>query len=156
MKRADKMQYTRMGKRGGDVDSSFPSYKRDVMDKMQYTRMGKRADDMEDGMDKRGDGMDKMQYTRMGKREDDNTDEMKDSGMKMFLTGNDDDVDEVEDKMMKWGLLAKRENNANKMRFTRMVKRDKMQYTRMGKRNPGADKDLSGRTSAVKIFQEPP
>jgi len=143
MKRADKMQYTRMGKRGGDVDSSFPSYKRDVMDKMQYTRMGKRADDMEDGMDKRGDGMDKMQYTRMGKLEDDNTDEMKDSGMKMFLTGNDDDVDEVEDKMMKWGLLAKRENNANKMRFTRMVKRDKMQYTRMGKRNPGADKDLS-------------
>ena len=156
MKRADKMQYTRMGKRGGDVDSSFPSYKRDVMDKMQYTRMGKRADDMEDGMDKRGDGMDKMQYTRMGKLEDDNTDEMKDSGMKMFLTGNDDDVGEVEDKMMKWGLLAKRENNANKMRFTRMVKRDKMQYTRMGKRNPGADKDLSGRTSAVKIFQEPP
>ena len=50
-KRADKMQYTRMGKRGGDVDSSFPSYKRDVMDKMQYTRMGKRAGDMEDGME---------------------------------------------------------------------------------------------------------
>merc|ERR1719264_1399906 len=110
-------------------------------DKMQYTRMGKRGGDMEDGMDKRGDGMDKMQYTRMGKLEDDNTDEMKESGMKMFLTGNDDDVDEVEDKMMKWGLLAKRENNANKMRFTRMVKRDKMQYTRMGKRNPGADKE---------------
>merc|ERR1719464_2645897 len=105
----------------------------------------------------------------MGKREDDNTDEMKDSGMKMFLTGNDDDVDEVEDKMMKWGLLGKRENNANKMQFTRMGKREgmdkmqytrmgkrangKLQYTRMGKRNPEADEQLLGRTSAGFIPQ---
>ena len=106
VKRADKMQYTRMGKRGNAVvDSSFPSYKRDVMDKIQYTRMGKRADD----------GMDKMQYTRMGKREDDNSDEMNDLEKRMFLTENDDDMDEAEEKMMKWGLLSKRENNSNKI-----------------------------------------
>merc|ERR1719237_509292 len=102
VKRADKMQYTRMGKRGNDVDSSFPSYKRDVMDKMQYTRMGKRADDdVEEEMDKRGEGMDNMQYTRMGKRKEDNSDEMKDSGMRMFLRENVDDMDEAEEKMMK-------------------------------------------------------
>ena len=40
MKKADKMQYTRMGKRAADkreVD------KREGLEKMQYTRMGKRS-----------------------------------------------------------------------------------------------------------------
>ena len=164
LKKEDEMQYIRMLKRDDDVqDLSLPSYKREGMDKMQYTRMGKRADDdVQEGMDKR-DGMDKMQYTRMGKREDD-LNQMRESEMRMAGTG-----DKMEEKIMKWGLLGKRENNLNKVQFTRMGKRDgmdkmqytrmgkrengKLQYTRMGKRNTGADEDLLGKTSAVKIFQ---
>ena len=109
-------------------------------DKMQYTRMGKRA------LDKR-EGLEKMQYTRMGKRSGDFVDET-------------DDLDDLEQEVMNWGLMGKRGDLVDKLRFTRMGKRgatkqftsrmgkrstnEKLKYTRMGKRDTGAGEDFSG------------
>ena len=109
-------------------------------DKMQYTRMGKRA------VDKR-EGLEKMQYTRMGKRSGDFVDET-------------DDLDDLEQEVMNWGLMGKRGDVVDKLRFTRMGKRgatkqftsrmgkrstnEKLKYTRMGKRDTGPGEDFSG------------
>ena len=130
-------------------------------DKMQYTRMGKRMDDdVEEGMTKR-DGMDKMQYTRMGKREDDsdqmrilldnngaNMEEVEEKIMRWGLLGKR----ESNSNKMQFTRMGKRDG-MDKMQYTRMGKRakGKLQYTRMGKRNPEADEQLLGKTSAVKI-----
>ena len=123
-------------------------------DKMQYTRMGKRAVDKREvdkrGVDKR-EGLEKMQYTRMGKRSGD------------FVDETDDDLDDLEDlkqKVMNWGLMGKRGDVVDKLRFTRMGKRgatkqftsrmgkrttnEKLKYTRMGKRDTGPGEDFSG------------
>ena len=110
-------------------------------DKMQYTRMGKRA------VDKR-EGLEKMQYTRMGKRSGDLVDE------------TDDDLEDLKQEVMNWGLIGKRADVVDKLRFTRMGKREatkqftsrmgkrstneKLKYTRMGKRDTGAGEDFSG------------
>ena len=110
-------------------------------DKMQYTRMGKRA------LDKR-EGLEKMQYTRMGKR----------SGY--LVDETDDDLEDLEQEVMNWGLMGKRGDVADKLRFTRMGKRgatkqftsrmgkrstnEKLKYTRMGKRDTGSGEDFSG------------
>ena len=110
-------------------------------DKMQYTRMGKRA------LDKR-EGLEKMQYTRMGKR----------SGY--LVDETDDDLENLKQEMMNWGLIGKRGDVVDKLRFTRMGKRgatkqftsrmgkrstnEKLKYTRMGKRDTGAGEDFSG------------
>ena len=110
-------------------------------DKMQYTRMGKRA------VDKR-EGLEKMQYTRMGKRSGD------------FVDETDDDLEDLEQEVMNWGLMGKRGDVVDKLRFTRMGKRgatkqftsrmgkrstnEKLKYTRMGKRDTGAGEDFSG------------
>ena len=110
-------------------------------DKMQYTRMGKRA------VDKR-EGLEKMQYTRMGKRSGD------------FVDETDDDLEDLEQEVMNWGLMGKRGDVVDKLRFTRMGKRgatkqftsrmgkrstnEKLKYTRMGKRDTGSGEDFSG------------
>ena len=110
-------------------------------DKMQYTRMGKRA------VDKR-EGLEKMQYTRMGKRSSD------------FVDEADDDLEDLEQEVMNWGLMGKRGDVVDKLRFTRMGKRgatkqftsrmgkrstnEKLKYTRMGKRDTGSGEDFSG------------
>ena len=110
-------------------------------DKMQYTRMGKRA------LDKR-EGLEKMQYTRMGKRSGD------------FVDKTDDDLEDLEQEVMNWGLMGKRGDVVDKLRFTRMGKRgatkqftsrmgkrstnEKLKYTRMGKRDTGPGEDFSG------------
>ena len=111
-------------------------------DKMQYTRMGKRA------VDKR-EGLEKMQYTRMGKRNGD------------FVDETDDDLENLKQEMMNWGLIGKRGDVVDKLRFTRMGKRgatkqftsrmgkrstnEKLKYTRMGKRDTaGTGEDFSG------------
>ena len=110
-------------------------------DKMQYTRMGKRA------LDKR-EGLEKMQYTRMGKR----------SGY--LVDETDDDLENLKQEVMNWGLIGKRGDVVDKLRFTRMGKRgatkqftsrmgkrstnEKLKYTRMGKRDTGAGEDFSG------------
>jgi len=115
-------------------------------DKMQYTRMGKRALNKRE-VDKR-EGLEKMQYTRMGKR----------SGV--FVDETDDDLEELEQEVMNWGLMGKRGDVVDKLRFTRMGKRgatkqftsrmgkrstnEKLKYTRMGKRDTGAGEDFSG------------
>ena len=110
-------------------------------DKMQYTRMGKRS------VDKR-EGLEKMQYTRMGKRSGD------------FVDETDDDLEDLEQEVMNWGLMGKRGDVVDKLRFTRMGKRgatkqftsrmgkrstnEKLKYTRMGKRDTGSGEDFSG------------
>ena len=115
-------------------------------DKMQYTRMGKRALDKR-AVDKR-EGLEKMQYTRMGKRSGD------------FVDETDDDLEDLEQEVMNWGLMGKRGDVVDKLRFTRMGKRgatkqftsrmgkrstnEKLKYTRMGKRDTGAGEDFSG------------
>ena len=119
-------------------------------DKMQYTRMGKRAADKR-AVDKREvdkrEGLEKMQYTRMGKRSGDFVDET-------------DDLDDLEQEVMNWGLMGKRGDVVDKLRFTRMGKRgatkqftsrmgkrstnEKLKYTRMGKRDTGTTEDFSG------------
>ena len=131
-------------------------------DKMQYTRMGKRMDDddVEEGIAKR-DRMEKMQYTRMGKREDDsdqmrilldnngaNMEEVEEKIMRWGLLGKR----ESNSNKMQFTRMGKRDG-VDKMQYTRMGKRakGKLQYTRMGKRNPEADEQLLGKTSAVKI-----
>ena len=114
-------------------------------DKMQYTRMGKRSVDKRE-LDKR-EGLEKMQYTRMGKRSGDFVDET-------------DDLEDLEQEVMNWGLMGKRGDVVDKLRFTRMGKRgatkqftsrmgkrstnEKLKYTRMGKRDTGAGEDFSG------------
>ena len=124
MKKADKMQYTRMGKRSVD----------------------KRAVDKRE-VDKR-EGLEKMQYTRMGKRSGD------------FVDKTDDDLEDLEQEVMNWGLMGKRGDVVDKLRFTRMGKRgatkqftsrmgkrstnEKLKYTRMGKRDTGSGEDFSG------------
>ena len=128
MKKADKMQYTRMGKRA-----------------LGKRALDKRAADKRE-MDKR-EGLEKMQYTRMGKRSGDFVDET-------------DDLDDLEQEVMNWGLMGKRGDVVDKLRFTRMGKRgatkqftsrmgkrstnEKLKYTRMGKRDTGTTEDLSG------------
>ena len=115
-------------------------------DKMQYTRMGKRSVDKRE-VDKR-EGLEKMQYTRMGKR----------SGV--FVDETDDDLEDLEQEVMNWGLMGKRGDVVDKLRFTRMGKRgatkqftsrmgkrstnEKLKYTRMGKRDTGSGEDFSG------------
>ena len=115
-------------------------------DKMQYTRMGKRALDKRE-LDKR-EGLEKMQYTRMGKRSGDLVDK------------TDDDLEDLEQEVMNWGLMGKRGDVVDKLRFTRMGKRgatkqftsrmgkrstnEKLKYTRMGKRDTGSGEDFSG------------
>ena len=115
-------------------------------DKMQYTRMGKRAVDKR-AAEKR-EGLEKMQYTRMGKR----------SGV--FVDETDDDLEDFEQEVMNWGLMGKRGDLVDKLRFTRMGKRgatkqftsrmgkrstnEKLKYTRMGKRDTGSGEDFSG------------
>ena len=110
-------------------------------DKMQYTRMGKRA------LDKR-EGLEKMQYTRMGKRSGD------------FVDETDDDLEDLKQEVMNWGLIGKRGDLVDKLRFTRMGKRgatkqftsrmgkrstnEKLKYTRMGKRDTGTGEYFSG------------
>merc|ERR1711899_520524 len=110
-------------------------------DKMQYTRMGKRE------VDKR-EGLEKMQYTRMGKRSSD------------FVDETDEDLEDLKQEIMNWGLIGKRGDVVDKLRFTRMGKRgatkqftsrmgkrstnEKLKYTRMGKRDTGAGEDFSG------------
>ena len=110
-------------------------------DKMQYTRMGKRA------VDKR-EGLEKMQYTRMGKRSGD------------FVDETDDDLEDLKQEVMNWGLIGKRGDLVDKLRFTRMGKRgdtkqftsrmgkrstnEKLKYTRMGKRDTGTGEEISG------------
>ena len=110
-------------------------------DKMQYTRMGKRSADKREGLEK-------MQYTRMGKRSGD------------FVDEADDDLEDLEQEGMNWGLMGKRGDVVDKLRFTRMGKRgatkqftsrmgkrstnEKLKYTRMGKRDTGTGEDLSG------------
>ena len=110
-------------------------------DKMQCTRMGKRA------LDKR-EGLEKMQYTRMGKR----------SGY--LVDETDDDLENLKQEVMNWGLIGKRGDVVDKLRFTRMGKRgatkqftsrmgkrstnEKLKYTRMGKRDTaGTGEDFS-------------
>ena len=120
-------------------------------DKMQYTRMGKRSVDKR-SVDKREvdkrEGLEKMQYTRMGKRSGD------------FVDKTDDDLEDLEQEVMNWGLMGKRGDVVDKLRFTRMGKRgatkqftsrmgkrstnEKLKYTRMGKRDTGAGEDFSG------------
>ena len=113
-------------------------------DKMQYTRMGKRA------VDKiKREGLEKMQYTRMGKR----------SGY--LVDETDDDLENLKQEVMNWGLIGKRADVVDKLRFTRMGKREatkqftsrmgkrstneKLKYTRMGKRDTaGTGEDFSG------------
>ena len=138
MKKADKMQYTRMGKRAAD--------KRAVDKRAVGKRaLDKRAVDKRE-MDKR-EGLEKMQYTRMGKRSGDFVDET-------------DDLDDLEQEVMNWGLMGKRGDVVDKLRFTRMGKRgatkqftsrmgkrstnEKLKYTRMGKRDTGTTEDFSG------------
>ena len=115
-------------------------------DKMQYTRMGKRVVDKRE-VDKR-EGLEKMQYTRMGKRSGD------------FVDETDDDLEDLEQEVMNWGLMGKRGDVVDKLRFTRMGKRgatkqftsrmgkrstnEKLKYTRMGKRDTGSGEDFSG------------
>ena len=129
MKKADKMQYTRMGKRSVDKRS----VDKRVVDKRE--------------VDKR-EGLEKMQYTRMGKRSGD------------FVDEADDDLEDLEQEVMNWGLMGKRGDVVDKLRFTRMGKRgatkqftsrmgkrstnEKLKYTRMGKRDTGAGEDFSG------------
>ena len=128
MKKADKMQYTRMGKRA-----------------LGKRALDKRAADKRE-MDKR-EGLEKMQYTRMGKRSGDFVDET-------------DDLDDLEQEVMNWGLMGKRGDVVDKLRFTRMGKRgatkqftsrmgkrstnEKLKYTSMGKRDTGTTEDFSG------------
>ena len=120
-------------------------------DKMQYTRMGKRSVDKR-SVDKREvdkrEGLEKMQYTRMGKRSGD------------FVDEADDDLEDLEQEVMNWGLMGKRGDVVDKLRFTRMGKRgatkqftsrmgkrttnEKLKYTRMGKRDTGSGEDFSG------------
>ena len=120
-------------------------------DKMQYTRMGKRSVDKR-SVDKREvdkrEGLEKMQYTRMGKRSGD------------FVDETDDDLEDLEQEVMNWGLMGKRGDVVDKLRFTRMGKRgatkqftsrmgkrstnEKLKYTRMGKRDTGSGEDFSG------------
>ena len=120
-------------------------------DKMQYTRMGKRSVDKR-SVDKREvdkrEGLEKMQYTRMGKR----------SGV--FVDETDDDLEDLKQEVMNWGLMGKRGDVVDKLRFTRMGKRgatkqftsrmgkrstnEKLKYTRMGKRDTGSGEDFSG------------
>ena len=134
MKKADKMQYTRMGKRAMD--------KREL-DKRELDKrlLDKRV------VDKR-EGLEKMQYTRMGKRSGD------------FVDRTDDDLEDLEQEVMNWGLMGKRGDLVDKLRFTRMGKRgatkqftsrmgkrstnEKLKYTRMGKRDTGSGEDFSG------------
>ena len=115
-------------------------------DKMQYTRMGKRSVDKRE-VDKR-EGLEKMQYTRMGKRSGD------------FVDETDDDLEDLEQEVMNWGLMGKRGDVVDKLRFNRMGKRgatkqftsrmgkrstnEKLKYTRMGKRDTGSGEDFSG------------
>ena len=115
-------------------------------DKMQYTRMGKRSVDKRE-LDKR-EGLEKMQYTRMGKRSGD------------FVDKTHDDLEDLEQEVMNWGLMGKRGDVVDKLRFTRMGKRgatkqftsrmgkrstnEKLKYTRMGKRDTGSGEDFSG------------
>ena len=110
-------------------------------DKMQYTRMGKRA------LDKR-EGLEKMQYTRMGKRSGD------------FVDETDEDLEDLKQEIMNWGLIGKRGDVVDKLRFTRMGKRgatkqftsrmgkrttnEKLKYSRIGKRDTGTGEDFSG------------
>ena len=133
MKKADKMQYTRMGKR---------ALGKRALDKRAADKraLDKRA------VDKR-EGLEKMQYTRMGKRSGDFVDET-------------DDLDDLEQEVMNWGLMGKRGDVVDKLRFTRMGKRgatkqftsrmgkrstnEKLKYTRMGKRDTGPGEDFSG------------
>ena len=86
MKKADKMQYTRMGKRSGDfVDETdddledleqevmnwgLMGKRGDVVDKLRFTRMGKRGATKQftSRMGKRSTN-EKLKYTRMGKRD---------------------------------------------------------------------------------------
>ena len=98
-------------------------------------------------VDKR-EGLEKMQYTRMGKRSGD------------FVDETDDDLEDLEQEVMNWGLMGKRGDVVDKLRFTRMGKRgaakqftsrmgkrstnEKLKYTRMGKRDTGAGEDFSG------------
>ena len=120
-------------------------------DKMQYTRMGKRAVDKRE-LDKREvdkrEGLEKMQYTRMGKRSGD------------FVDETDDDLEDLKQEVMNWGLIGKRGDLVDKLRFTRMGKRgdtkqftsrmgkrstnEKLKYTRMGKRDTGTGEEISG------------
>ena len=129
MKKADKMQYTRMGKRSVDKRA-----------------LGKREVDKRE-LDKR-EGLEKMQYTRMGKRSGD------------LVDNTDDNLEDLEQEVMNWGLMGKRGDVVDKLRFTRMGKRgatkqftsrmgkrttnEKLKYTRMGKRDTGSGEDFSG------------
>ena len=129
MKKADKMQYTRMCKR--------------ALDKRE---LDKREVDKRE-VDKR-EGLEKMQYTRMGKRSGD------------FVDKTDDDLEDLEQEVMNWGLMGKRGDVVDKLRFTRMGKRgatkqftsrmgkrstnEKLKYTRMGKRDTGPGEHFSG------------
>ena len=115
-------------------------------DKMQYTRMGKRSVDKRE-VDKR-EGLEKMQYTRMGKRSGD------------LVDNTDDNLEDLEQEVINWGLMGKRSDVVDKLRFTRMGKRgatkqftsrmgkrstnEKLKYTRMGKRDRGSGEDFSG------------
>ena len=135
VKKADKMQYTRMGKRMDDeVEEGIA--KRDRMEKMQYTRMGKREDDL-----------DQMRILLAGNG-DDNMEEVEEKIMRWGLLGKR----ESNSNKMQFTRMGKRDG-ADKMQYTMMGKRakGKLQYTRMGKRNPETDEQLLGKTPAVKI-----
>merc|ERR1740123_366625 len=103
VKRADKMQYTRMGKREDDNMDEMKDLgmrmflNNDDMDEvedkmMKWGLLGKRENDSNKiqvtRMGKR-DGMDKMQYTRMGKRENG---KMHNTRMGKRNTGGDKDL----------------------------------------------------------------
>ena len=106
-----------------------------------YTRMGKRAAD-------KMEGLENMQYTRMVKRSGDIVDE------------TDDNLEDLKQEVMNWGLMGKRGDVVDKLRFTRMGKREatkqftsrmgkrstneKLKYTRMGKRDTGTGEEISG------------